>query len=294
MNTYTKKYTPKDIYLLNKYLGKFKKEINNDTIICIFKTKNYSITIYKNKTLLIQGKDYSNILKMIDPNVKCEDNKIGFKETLSTNLIGSDEVGTGDTFGGIVVCACYINQNNYELLKHLGIDDSKKIEDSKIVDLYNKIKDKITYSVVNLNPIEYNNLYKKYNNLNILKTYGHNLAINNILKKTKLTDFNCIIDQFTSIENYKKYLKNIDAKPNQKEIMVIKAESKYLVVAAASIIARYYFLKQMQDLTEKAKFEIPLGSQTKIITKAIKNMKTNNLDFSYFAKLHFKTIKEAK
>ena len=42
------------------------------------------------------------------------------------NSIGSDEVGTGDFFGPIVVCASYVNKKDITFLEELGVRDSKK------------------------------------------------------------------------------------------------------------------------------------------------------------------------
>jgi len=41
------------------------------------------------------------------------------------NYIGSDEVGTGDYFGPIVVTASYVSKDNIDFLNNLGVCDSK-------------------------------------------------------------------------------------------------------------------------------------------------------------------------
>ena len=48
------------------------------------------------------------------------------------SMIGSDEVGTGDYFGPITVCAAYVRQDQIHLLKELGVQDSKNLNDEKI------------------------------------------------------------------------------------------------------------------------------------------------------------------
>ena len=40
--------------------------------------------------------------------------------------IGSDEVGTGDYFGPIVVTASYVTKEDIPYLEELGVKDSKK------------------------------------------------------------------------------------------------------------------------------------------------------------------------
>ena len=45
---------------------------------------------------------------------------------ININSYGSDEVGTGDYFGPIVVTASYVSKENIEFLTELGVRDSKK------------------------------------------------------------------------------------------------------------------------------------------------------------------------
>ena len=49
----------------------------------------------------------------------------------NVNSVGSDEVGTGDYFGPIVVTATYVTKDDVEFLDNLGVMDSKKISDEK-------------------------------------------------------------------------------------------------------------------------------------------------------------------
>lgn len=287
---YQKKYNKNDLFLLNKYLSKFKIKSKNENIIEIYQTKNYKIEIHKNGLLVIIGSNFENILKMIGKNKVNEykTNKINFKK----NIIGSDEVGTGDTFGGITVCATYINDQNIEFLKKLKITDSKKYSNIQIENIYQKIKNKVFYEIVELSPIEYNQKYNLYKNLNIIKTYCHHQAIKKLLLKTNLTDYSCIIDQFTPLNNYKKYLDTINEKSNNNEITIIKAESQFLQVAAASIIARYYFIQQIKNLSNNLKKEIPFGSANIKVFPLIDFLKNKKINMNQYVKMHFKNIKK--
>lgn len=56
----------------------------------------------------------------------------------SKNVIGSDEVGTGDFFGPITVCAAYVDAEMMPLLKELGVKDSKAMKIQKFVVLLRK------------------------------------------------------------------------------------------------------------------------------------------------------------
>ena len=78
-------------------------------------------------------KDKLDKLEQIDP-------KIYYAST-----IGSDEVGTGDYFGPIVVTAAYVDKENISFLEELGVKDSKKLNDEKILEIVPKIIKKIPY-----------------------------------------------------------------------------------------------------------------------------------------------------
>ena len=52
-----------------------------------------------------------------------------------SNSIGSDEVGTGDFFGPIVVTSAYVAKENIPFLEELGVKDSKKLTDDKILEI---------------------------------------------------------------------------------------------------------------------------------------------------------------
>ena len=64
------------------------------------------------------------------------------------NSIGSDEVGTGDYFGPIVVTATYVTKDDVEFLDNLGVMDSKKISDEKILKIAPQIAKRIKYKSI--------------------------------------------------------------------------------------------------------------------------------------------------
>ncbi|MFD2169599.1 hypothetical protein [Tumebacillus lipolyticus] len=74
------------------------------------------------------------------------------------------ESGKGDYFGGSVTAGVIVDPEAVPLLKSLGVDDSKKINDAKIPGLAAEIK-KICfgkYKVLHLKPAKYNELYEKF------------------------------------------------------------------------------------------------------------------------------------
>ena len=81
---------------------------------------------------------------------KTSQKKVGTKKIDTTDYynvtaIGSDEVGTGDFFGPIVVTASYVSLENIPFLEQLGVKDSKKMNDETILKIVPKIMNKIQF-----------------------------------------------------------------------------------------------------------------------------------------------------
>ena len=75
--------------------------------------------------------------------------------------------------------------------------------------------------------------------------------------------------------------------------MIEKAENQFAAVACSSIIARYYFLKNMKALSEESGYSLPKGAGCKVDAIGKKIYKEKGEKFlSKYAKMNFKnTIK---
>ena len=69
-----------------------------------------------------------------------------------------------------------------------------------------------------------------------------------------------------------------------------KAESKYVEVAAASVLARAAALKQLDYLSLQAGFTLPKGSTH--VKLALHELQERKLEFRKFVKVHFANVKE--
>ena len=90
-----------------------------------------------------------NISSEIDKDLKKKEDKakdLKDDRFKLVSTIGSDEVGTGDYFGPIVVTASYVDIKDKFKLEELGIRDSKKLTDEKIMKIAPDIMKKIPYS----------------------------------------------------------------------------------------------------------------------------------------------------
>ncbi len=178
---------------------------------------------------------------------------------LHTTAVGSDEVGTGDYFGPIVVTASYVKKEDVEELIKLGVGDSKKISDDKIKKIAPIIAKKITYRSLILSNSEYNEKYRKDVNMNKIKAIMHNKVLYQLINEENVKYDYIIVDEFAKEARYYEYLTGISQ--IQKDITFItKAEDKNLAVACSSIISRYIFLKEFDKICTSLKIPLVKGA----------------------------------
>lgn len=190
---------------------------------------------------------------------KKEENKKKDLQYYYCNAVGSDEVGTGDYFGPIVVTACYVKKEDIPFLEKLGVGDSKKIDDSKILKIAPEIAKKIKYRSVILSNSEYNEKYTKDVNMNKIKAIMHNKVLYQLMQEEHPDVDYIIIDEFAREARYYEYIK--DAGQIQRNItFMTKAEDKNLAVACGSIISRYLFLKEFDKICDRLHIPLPKGA----------------------------------
>lgn len=278
MNTITLTLTLKQI---EKLKNTFKENIVDKEIPYVkfqFKLENCTITIYNSNKVVFQGSD-ANIYAS------------SFQNEF-INQAGSDEVGTGDYFGPVTVCACIVDKPSYEKIKDFKIQDSKALTDDFILEIAPKLMKILPYSLLIVDNNKYNEIHSKYN-MNSIKALLHNQAYINLSKKYKLPNL-IVVDQFTPKNNYYNYLKN------EKDVIKTihfetKAESKYISVACASIIARYAFLNKWEEMQTKYNFKFTKGASDKVDKDGASFVKLyGENQLKNVAKLHFKNTEKLK
>ena len=253
------------------------------------KPENCVITCYISGKTVFQGKD-ANVYAAAFMQGQDE-----IPNTATTNQYpqaGSDEVGTGDYFGPVCVCASYVTQDNVDFLIKLGVRDSKQMSDADMLKIGPLLMERIPHSLLIVPPQKYNRVHES-NNLNAIKAKLHNQAYINLAKKIELPSFK-IIDQFTPETSYYRYLQN--------EPQIIrgihfetKAEDKYLSVAVGSIISRYGFLKTWEEMEKKYNMTLPKGSGDKVDIVAQAFVERYGLErLGEIAKLHFKNTEKIR
>ena len=192
---------------------------------------HFNATLYEKekhgkRKLCVQGSKAEDfVLFVLEPHVLGAAT-LGYETILNPDLVaphaGSDESGKGDYFGPLVVCCAYTD----EAL-------SEKMQD---------------YAVVKLGPAAYNRLYSKIKNINRMLAWAHGTAIEELLEKRTACP-RVVVDQFAPTEST--ILRAL--KTRGKAIKVEqrhKAESD-IAVAAASVIAREIFLRDIMKMGEE-------------------------------------------
>ena len=199
--------------------------------------------------------------------------------------IGSDEVGKGDFFGPLVVCAVFMESIGQ--VEGLAIRDSKTISDSRARVLTPQLMRRLIHSSVKISPEKYNELYRRFKNINVILGWAHAQAIRNLLQK-KLNPSVILIDKFGPEFRVLKHLD--DTCIREKTFFSTHAE-KDAAVAAASVIARGIFLDEIRNLSRQAEMEIPLGAGQGVDGAARKlSEKIGKPELRRFVKIHFKNF----
>lgn len=220
------------------------------------------ITMYESGKVMFQGKSAdvdASMWGIVSEQAKDKNEEKESTIYKNCSSVGSDEVGTGDYFGPIVVTASYVKKEDVEYLEKLGVGDSKKINDEKIKKMAPEIVKKVKYRSLILSNSEYNNKYTKDVNMNKIKSIMHNKVLYQLINEEKPKYDYIIVDEFAREKRYYQYLEGINNV--QKGItFMTKAEDKNLAVACSSIISRYIFLKEFDKLCDLLKLPLVKGA----------------------------------
>ncbi|MGM7702274.1 ribonuclease HIII [Pseudalkalibacillus sp. Hm43] len=271
----------------------------------VAKVNGCTVTAYKSGKILFQGpaaeeeaSRWGSIEKDSKPSSDKKRKKHAYlppENVSSMSLIGSDEVGTGDFFGPITVVAAFVSKENMALVKELGVKDSKMMKDPQIIEIAKSLIQTIPYSLMVLPNPKYNELQAKGLSQGKMKAMLHQQAIRKVFDKISDTEDveGVLIDQFCEPEVFFRHT-NQQPGDNLPFFFETKAEELHLAVAAASIIARYAFLKKMDELSEHAGVTIPKGAGPLVDEAAAKIVMRKSSDFlKSISKSHFANTQKA-
>ena len=278
----------------------------------VFQVKDYDcvITLYESGKLMFQGigadieasywmeeerilnkRDLQSELKNEQEKKDKKTEELNDDRFKNISTIGSDEVGTGDYFGPIIVTASFVDIKKKSFLYELGVRDSKKINDEKIMSIAPTLIKEFPHITYILTPSDYNRL--GITNMNKVKAILHNKVLCALKEKNYNYD-KIVVDQFCYPV---KYYEHIKATPNKVTNITFTthAEDKCLSVAVSSIISRYIFIKEMEKLTKEMNMNIPKGAGTNVDEVGVKIVKQYGINkLNELAKLNFKNTEKIK
>ncbi|MFP4523068.1 MAG: hypothetical protein ACOCQQ_02965 [Candidatus Nanoarchaeia archaeon] len=277
------KVAPQDISFLNN-LGASLQKVSSPYELIRYTYKDAVFILYKSGKLVIQAKQpleeelkrlcAKHNLLIQHKNMKPSLQKQSCKAVFADCIIGSDETLKGDTFGGLVVVGALFCKKQLPQLLSYGVKDSKLLSDRDCQTIATRLRKEFPHNFVvkNLFPKEYNNKQSTYSSTQLLNTLHAQVGEN--LKKIA-PQASHVVDKFPGC--------------TAGDVAVTKAESAYLQVAAASIVARAIAIEQFEELSSRAGFILPKGSTH--VAQALKKIVLKGLKKDEFVKLHFKNVK---
>lgn len=270
----------------------------------IFQVKDFDCvtTLYESGKVMFQGigadieasywteqeRVLNNNLIDTSPKEKEKKDKEEKKTFINESSIGSDEVGTGDYFGPLIVTAAYVSKENIAWMQDLGVKDSKKLTDDKIIKIAPDLIKRIPHTTMILSNEEYNQYHSTDFNMNKVKAILHNKCLLSVIKKDGISYSKIVVDQFEPERAYYTHIAKAKEKVTNITFMT-KAEDQCMSVAAASIISRYIFLKEMKKLSDRFNIEMPLGASSLVDEVGATLVKKYGKDIlNQIAKLSFK------
>lgn len=215
---------------------------------------------------------------------------------VNLGLIGSYEVGSGDYFGPLSVVAVYVPKEKVPTLMKLGVMEAKGIKDKQVIEIAKKVISSVEYAAVNVSNEKYNEYLESGTSIGELKARLHNQAIRKVMEKLgDIKPEGVLIDQFVEGDTYFQYLEQEKDVIRENVYFKPKAESAHIATAAASIIARYSYLRTLEKLCEIAGFKLPRGVNLQVDKAAARLLKTYGLEaLGSFVKMNFPNTQKAR
>jgi ribonuclease HII len=174
-------------------------------------------------------------------------------------IAGLDEAGKGSVVGPMVIGAVVVEESELSILNSLGVKDSKKLAPKKREQIAVEIKKRFKYCEYEVSAMQIDELRKAMTMNEIMV-----LCFSNVLKQ--LNSSKAIVD--AADVNAKRFAQNLKKKVGGMEIQAEhKADEKYTIVGAASILAKVKRDLRLRELEYKLGMKIGSGYPADLKTK---------------------------
>jgi ribonuclease HIII len=267
-----------------------------------FRGPECNVTAYESGKLVVAGKGTEEFVTMVlEPEVTLVA-KLGYDEVLHPDWFeshaGLDESGKGDLFGTVVAATVIADRPAIDAWIKAGVKDSKKIADTQIIKLDELIRRTpgVAVETCQCGMAKYNELMSRPGaNLNRLLAWQHATALANALAKKPVSWG--LLDQFTKQPLTQRELakKGIGpaAGPKAFELRMRTKAEEDPVVAAASVVARAEYVRQIHALSKQFGAKLQKGAGPLVKEQAARIVEQFGARaLGNYAKLHFRTAYE--
>jgi ribonuclease HIII len=261
-----------------------------------FRGRDCNVTAYESGKLVVAGKGTEEFVTMtLEPEITRAP-RLGYDEVLHPDWFelhaGMDESGKGDFFGPVVAASVVADRAAIEGWIKAGVKDSKRIADAEIIKLDKVIRGThgVAVATCQCGMPKYNLIMSRpHANLNRLLAWQHATALSQALARKKAP--RGLLDQFSKQPLVQRELAKMGVADFKLE-MRTKAEEDP-VVAAASVVARAEYVRQMHALSRKFGGPLQKGAGPLVKEQALKIIeRLGARALGDFAKLHFRTAYE--
>lgn len=245
----------------------------------------FNATLYEKekrgrRKLCVQGAKAEDFVRFTLEGQVLEEATLDYKEILHPELssphAGSDESGKGDYFGPLVVTCVYADETLAPKLREAGAKDCKLLSAAttlKTGEALRGILGPENFETVVVSPQAYNRMYAKTRNQNKMLARVHAMALERLLAKRPDCP-RAVIDQFAATE--RTILAALYPKAAKIEIVQRHKAEDDVAVAAASVVARETFIREVERLGRLDGAVYPLGaSNPEIAAVAVRMVRAN-------------------
>ena len=177
-------------------------------------------------------------------------------------IIGVDEAGRGCIIGPMVICAAAINPLEEYKLKEMGVRDSKKLSPRQRENLYGKVGKLCKYTTVKISAEEITQLMD-HHNLNEIEA----MKIAHAIDQLGIHGATVFVDSPDNVPS--KFARRIEKylKTRSKIVSANKADDTYVIVGAASIIAKVTRDREIEKIKKIVGFDFNSGYTSDTITQ---------------------------
>lgn len=192
-------------------------------------------------------------------------------------ISGIDEAGRGPVIGPLVIAIATIDETRVHLLQEIGVKDSKLLSPMQRERMFEEIKKFCKVDLIKLEPSIIDSAVESENtNLNWLEADTGAQLLN--LHHSDKAYIDCPSSNPNAYTDYLK--KKLDYSPQL--VVEHKADSKYLIVGAASIIAKVTRDRAIEEIKRKYKVEFGSGYPSDPLTSAF--VRENHSKYNFFRK----------